>query len=392
MACFSTYNILVAGLVLSGSVVLVAVLTNFSIHQQNAHTIQHSVHTTKHPTDKDNLINDPDYNRRRSIEAFLETERWRAVEVPRIYADVTDEELDLATRWLGYAEPFASYRSCPEFTNASIFVKKMISLRDHLNFSKPQGVCTSAIKKYLAINAFHTTGIEGNTLTLPETFAVVNGIKLFAGYDRDHVSSPLAIDNVLQVESVLSAFDALNLSVLISQPKIIWTNLTSYSLIDLQSIIVRGTTTPVGFRRYGAAIGHQRIILPMPDEIPYLIDKFLERLNGDMTTLLDEYKAGLAYPMILSKALDISCSAHTTFVHIHPFADGNGRLTRLLSGIVLDAVGLPAPLFERERRLEYISAVGNATIHRNYSHICIMHHEAVMLALKTAVAAVEEDL
>ena len=56
---------------------------------------------------------------------------------------------------------------------------------------------------------------------------------------------------------------------------------------------------------------------------------------------------------------------------MHPFADGNGRLARLLANIPVLEAGYPPLILPRERRVEYISTlaawqtqVGKATPER----------------------------
>ena len=46
---------------------------------------------------------------------------------------------------------------------------------------------------------------------------------------------------------------------------------------------------------------------------------------------------------------------HIPFVHIHPFAEGNGRLARLISNLPLLRAGLPPIIIPKERRQEYIT-------------------------------------
>ena len=85
---------------------------------------------------------------------------------------------------------------------------------------------------------------------------------------------------------------------------------------------------------------------------------------------------------IAMQIISLACDTHTTFVHIHPFPDGNGRLARILSGLVLQAFGLPMPMFLREESHKYISAVAAATIDIRYSDLCYMHAEAVLRSLQ----------
>lgn len=45
--------------------------------------------------------------------------------------------------------------------------------------------------------------------------------------------------------------------------------------------------------------------------------------------------------------------AHYKLVHIHPFADGNGRTSRLLMNMILMQAGYPPVIIHKQRRHEY---------------------------------------
>jgi Fic family protein len=45
---------------------------------------------------------------------------------------------------------------------------------------------------------------------------------------------------------------------------------------------------------------------------------------------------------------------HVSFVRIHPFFDGNGRLARLVANLPVLRCGLPPIIIPRERRKQYI--------------------------------------
>ena len=53
----------------------------------------------------------------------------------------------------------------------------------------------------------------------------------------------------------------------------------------------------------------------------------------------------------------IAAYAHAMLVDIHPFADGNGRVARQLTNMVLLASGLPPTLVPKEDRMAYFGAL-----------------------------------
>ena len=57
------------------------------------------------------------------------------------------------------------------------------------------------------------------------------------------------------------------------------------------------------------------------------------------------------------QALTAYVQLHISFVRIHPFFDGNGRLARLVANIPVLMAGLPPIIIPREQRKEYIDAL-----------------------------------
>ena len=57
------------------------------------------------------------------------------------------------------------------------------------------------------------------------------------------------------------------------------------------------------------------------------------------------------------KGLLVAAAAHTWFVTIHPFIDGNGRVARLLMNSVLMRYGFPIAIISKEDRLRYYDAL-----------------------------------
>ena len=58
-------------------------------------------------------------------------------------------------------------------------------------------------------------------------------------------------------------------------------------------------------------------------------------------------------------ALDAYVWSHATFVRIHPYADGNGRLARLISNIAVIEKGFLPILVPVEQRLDYIESLAS---------------------------------
>lgn len=81
-----------------------------------------------------------------------------------------------------------------------------------------------------------------------------------------------------------------------------------------------------------------------------------EQTASEMDNLIDIFNNKLHDTHILIKAAFL----HHSFVQIHPFQDGNGRLARLLASFVLIKYGLFPLTIDRDQRTNYINALEKA--------------------------------
>ena len=332
----------------------------------------------------------PDEAKRAAHRAFVAAEAWRAEQAAMLYANMSDADWDSAARWKGYAQPDAPERTCGGAASPpASLLADIRHLRQAVEAAAAAAAPLSNRSRgvYLALHAFHTTGLEGNTLTLPETLLVVAGQPLFAGFDARVLPTPGADLSATEARNVAQLWSALDLATVAgrSPPPLDLATLSVRELEDLNSAITRDTGTPAGLRRRAVAIGHQRVLLPMPDEVPVLVHELLAWLASELGGGgNDDGDAALG------RELALACDAHTRFVFIHPFADGNGRLARMLAGLVLQRAGLPTPMLVREQRAEYMAAVASATGARNYAPLALLHAKAVRRSLACQLLLVRE--
>jgi Fic family protein len=80
---------------------------------------------------------------------------------------------------------------------------------------------------------------------------------------------------------------------------------------------------------------------PPPTELDTLVTEFVEWLNSERD--VEE----TLHP------LELAALAHYKFVYIHPFYDGNGRVSRLLMNLILMQSGYPPVIINVEDKHEY---------------------------------------
>jgi Fic family protein len=79
-----------------------------------------------------------------------------------------------------------------------------------------------------------------------------------------------------------------------------------------------------------------------------------------MKTLVNEINAKLKTIKTFSEKCELAFELHYRFVSIHPFADGNGRTTRLLMNYILTIFDLPIFYVFKSSRISYIQALERA--------------------------------
>ncbi len=86
--------------------------------------------------------------------------------------------------------------------------------------------------------------------------------------------------------------------------------------------------------------------------------KVPEKLEGFCTWLNSERKR--TGGMSPGEIYELSFEAHYRLLHIHPWADGNGRMSRLIMNLIQVEAGLIPSIVKRERRAGYIKSLAES--------------------------------
>lgn len=175
---------------------------------------------------------------------------------------------------------------------------------------------SSMSQRALLLEAHHTTHIEGTQLTLEQSE------KLLAGKQVHGVSR----DDRLELLNYREAFELVARYILSDSP------ITETLIREIHRLLVVGVrggeARPGEYRRVQNLVANTetgRIIYTPPpaDDVPELMRQLVEWLNTETDV-----------PPVLMSGL-----AQFQLVHIHPFIDGNGRTSRLLSTLCLYCTG-----------------------------------------------------
>ena len=168
----------------------------------------------------------------------------------------------------------------------------------------------------LVLEAHHTTHIEGTQLTLDQSR------RLLAGEDVANVDP----DDVRELLNYRRAFDLVS-KYLDSSERI-----TEEFILEIHKQLVEGVrggaATPGEYRNVqnyvvNSATGEVIYRPPAPEEVSGMMETLVEWLNSETEI----------HPILMSGISQFQ------LVHVHPFRDGNGRTSRLLSTLCLYRAG-----------------------------------------------------
>lgn len=167
---------------------------------------------------------------------------------------------------------------------------------------------------------FNTNAIEGNTLTYDETDSVLKGKNPPKARKRD----------VKEVENMKKCVDFL------FEYK---GEIDEAMALKLHAIEMGGVLPDAGkYRSVNVRVGNY--IPPQFSEVPDKMSKFFKWYESAKNIL---------HPF------ELASLTHIKFVRIHPFRDGNGRISRLLMNFILLKNGYPLlNIFDSEKMLYYL--------------------------------------
>lgn len=218
----------------------------------------------------------------------------------------------------------------------------------------PHDLRESLLTQIAAVWTHDSTAIEGNALTLGETLMVLeHGLTISGKPLKDHQ----------EVYGHARAIDLIN--GMVQQDAITETDLFNLHLAVMDKSAM-DSLRPVGnWKREENGTTGLRDGKPVymeyasPSDTPRLMNRWLEEFNQklDMASTKD-------------LAIETYAWAHLSFVRIHPFFDGNGRMARLLANLPVLRGGFPPIVIAVASRATYIALLWDyqnhiGTIKRN---------------------------
>ncbi|MEK6982213.1 MAG: Fic family protein [Candidatus Micrarchaeota archaeon] len=172
----------------------------------------------------------------------------------------------------------------------------------------------------------NTNAIEGSRLTLDQTKRILELKKEYNSKDREEIE-------VINMGKCLELYDEmLNKKIDLKEEKILYLHLILLKAIpDYESYT--GTWRPVNVYIRGS-----KYEFPHWKEVPKMVKELLSWYVENKNRI---------HPV------ELAAKFHSKFVTIHPFADGNGRMARLLLNYILELNGFPFVDIPFSKRDEY---------------------------------------
>ncbi|HEU64405.1 MAG: hypothetical protein KR126chlam4_01394 [Candidatus Anoxychlamydiales bacterium] len=187
-------------------------------------------------------------------------------------------------------------------------LQEIDALQHEINSYRPLNAhLLKLIKEYYKIGlTYSSNALEGNSLTESETKIVLeDGITIGGKPLKDHLE---AIGHADAYNHFLTLIN----NKTISENNIKYLHKLLYFRIDDKNAGI--------YRKNKAIITGSKYPLPRPDEIESLMKKFISTIDNIRKE---------------KHPVEAAALIHKEFVFIHPFIDGNGRLSRLLMNLML---------------------------------------------------------
>ena len=230
---------------------------------------------------------------------------------------------------------------------------------------------------------YHSNAIEGNTLTLGETRAfLLYGITAQGKPFRDYLDIKGHNDAIRTLEDLVRGGEVLTEAVIRELHRILMVEAYDVDAITPDG---RPTRRRIAIGQYKTTPNHVRTttgethFYATPQETPALMGELLAWYRR-------EAEVAALHPVVLAATF------HYRFVAIHPFDDGNGRMARLLTNLILMQYGFVPVVIPLEARGNYLLALETADAGDLTDFIVLVGQELIRSLELTLAAARGEPL
>ena len=221
------------------------------------------------------------------------------------------------------------------------FLKRVIEIAERVSSMRLKGALSHEVlgrlRSFFRIKSiYHSNAIEGNRLDVGETRMVVEqGLTLTGRPLKDQAEAKNLSDAIDYLEKLASDSSV---------------SFTESDLRQIHYLVLKDIRdSDAGkYRTVPVEISGSEYKPPGPDAVPAEMQGFCRWLSeasipdGKWST---------------DDAILVAAAAHTWFVTIHPFVDGNGRVGRLLLNLILMRYGYPIAIITKADRSRYYDSL-----------------------------------
>jgi transcriptional regulator with XRE-family HTH domain/fido (protein-threonine AMPylation protein) len=206
-----------------------------------------------------------------------------------------------------------------------------------------------------------STALEGNTISASDTlFVLTEGLTVSGVSLREHQE----LHGHAQALGLMAAWTRVRQPVRIEHLHQLHRAVQTGVVIDAFAPVGRWKVEPNGTTAITTSRTTDWHDYAKPSHVAALVDGWLKSLARACRNPLLKDRGRTGDPKAREASLDAYTNAHLGFVGIHPYADGNGRMARLLANIPILRAGLPPLLVRVAQRRNYIALLGDYSLSR----------------------------
>jgi Fic family protein len=216
----------------------------------------------------------------------------------------------------------------------------------------PKSMKEKSIELFATRFTYDTQRIEGSTLSLRDTSNLL---------ERGITPKNKPIKDIKEAEAHKKLFYEI-----LKYQK----DLSYNTILEWHEFLFRETKPEIAgkLRKHRVGISGSKFVPPLAVEVTPLLTDFFKWYTKNMERL---------HP------IELAAFVHLKFVTIHPFGDGNGRISRLMMNFVLNKKEYPMFNISYEGRTSYYNALERSQIKKEWNHFLLWFIKKYIASNKT---------
>lgn len=229
---------------------------------------------------------------------------------------------------------------------------------------------------------YHSNAMEGNTLTREETISLLLLDKTAANKPfRQHLEMRGHDKAILKIENAVENRVKISENFIKDLHKLVLVE----PFFDQQAEIKPGeykTVPNYVILNFDYERGEERFYFCPPEQVASQLNTLINWLNNSLNINGLKHYNRKKYEASL---LEIISFFHYRFIMIHPFGDGNGRMARLLTNMILMQQQFPPIVIPTVEKSFYVAALQYSTAD-NVEKLALFFAEKMLKSLEIAIA------